>query len=161
MQVGRQKRLSTRVEEERDEISQACFSEWERDKDEKESKTSESKNPLESHHRCTSCYFKGQEEYMLPSSAFGVTSRSEFYSKYVAQGAWTRCLQCQKEAGCKFVCRQPPTSRLAQDDVCCQTPTSRLAQDNRLEAQVTTRLAHENGKEPLVCATCFAKELIV
>ena len=36
---------------------------------------------------------------MLDVRSFGVASPSEFFHKYVAQGCWTRCLRCQRDAG--------------------------------------------------------------
>ena len=38
----------------------------------------------------------------MQASAFGVTELKEFYSKYVAQGCWARCLQCQTDAKVTF-----------------------------------------------------------
>ena len=36
---------------------------------------------------------------MLDARDFGVKSARDFYSKYVSQGRWTRCLDCMREAG--------------------------------------------------------------
>ena len=52
-------------------------------------------------HLCASCYLRGKGEYMLNAKDFGVTSADDYYSKYVSQGAWTRCLQCQEQCGVK------------------------------------------------------------
>ena len=149
-----QKRLSAKDDEEKDEISQACFAEWEKDKDEKETKASEGKNPLDTKHRCTSCYLRGREEYKLPPKDFGITCRSEYYGKYVAQGAWTRCLQCQTESGCVFVDRQPTRFGARQQETCRQNGT-RLAQE---QGAAETGLGQEKRTEAqLVCWTCFDK----
>ena len=56
----------------------------------------------------------GQQGYMMQSSAFGVTEAEEFYAKYVAQGCWTRCLQCQKEANAPFTDPAKPFSELSR-----------------------------------------------
>lgn len=49
-----------------------------------------------------SCYLRGKREYMMLASSFGMTKPQELYAEYVAQGCWTRCLQCQKEASAPF-----------------------------------------------------------
>ena len=36
---------------------------------------------------------------MYSLQRFGVTAPQDFYSKYLAQGSWSRCLQCQRDAG--------------------------------------------------------------
>ena len=61
----------------------------------------EKKDPMSMKHLCASCYLQGKGEYMLNAKNFGVTSADDYYSKYVSQGAWTRCLQCQKQSGVK------------------------------------------------------------
>ena len=38
----------------------------------------------------------------MPAKMFGVQTKDDFYAKYIAQGCWTRCLQCQKGAGIAF-----------------------------------------------------------
>ena len=35
----------------------------------------------------------------MPAKMFGVETKDDFYAKYIAQGCWTRCLQCQRSAG--------------------------------------------------------------
>ena len=59
-------------------------------------------NPMRAKLICVSCYLRGKKGYMMQASAFGVTRTEEFYAKYVAQGCWARCLQCQKEANAPF-----------------------------------------------------------
>ncbi len=78
-------------------------------------------NPMRAKHLCASCYLRGKEEYMFPAKNFGVDKADEFYAKYVAQGCWTRCLQCQKKAGVEFKCTSKTDSlteklRSAQSD---------------------------------------------
>jgi len=90
---------------------------------------------MELKHLCTSCYFQGKQEFMRPAKAFGITRRQEYYTKYVKQGAWTRCLQCQKAAGVNWApaveqktlepAMEPTVSRTAQDiglvcGICCK-----------------------------------------
>ena len=92
-------------------------------------------SPMELKHLCTSCYFQGKQEFMRPAKAFGITRRQEYYTKYVEQGAWTRCLQCQKAAGVNWApaleqktlepAVEPAVSRTAQDiglvsGICCK-----------------------------------------
>ena len=48
---------------------------------------------------CTSCYLQGNATYMYPLQSFGVRWRAELYPKYIAQGAWTRCLKRQEKYG--------------------------------------------------------------
>ena len=50
-----------------------------------------------------SCYFGKKTESKLPAKMCGVKTEDEFYAKYVAQGCWTRCLQCQKKAGLDYI----------------------------------------------------------
>ena len=38
----------------------------------------------------------------MPAKMFGVETKDDFYAKYIAQGCWTRCLQCQRSAGIGF-----------------------------------------------------------
>ena len=38
----------------------------------------------------------------MPAKMFGVQTKDDFYVKYIAQGCWARCLQCQKSAGIAF-----------------------------------------------------------
>ena len=59
---------------------------------------------------------------MMQSSAFCVTEAGEFYAKYVAQGCWARCLQCQKEANAPFTNPTKPFSELSRS-----APSSGLA----------------------------------
>ena len=39
---------------------------------------------------------------MKAAKMFGVERKDDFYSKYIAQGCWTRCLECQTSAGISF-----------------------------------------------------------
>ena len=73
--------------------------EWLRETDDAVASQTALSDPMKRQHRCTSCYLRGEKAYMLDVRSFGVASPSEFFSKYVAQGCWTRCLRCQMEAG--------------------------------------------------------------
>ena len=48
---------------------------------------------------CASCYFAGNTTYSHPVQNFDIASRSDMWSKYVAQGAWTRCVKCIHQYG--------------------------------------------------------------
>ena len=39
---------------------------------------------------------------MKAAKMFGVERKDDFYSKYIAQGCWTRCLECQRSTGISF-----------------------------------------------------------
>ena len=108
-------------------------------------KSAEGRDPLETTHRCTACYFNGQAESMLPLKAFGVNSRAEYYSKCVAQGAWARCLRCQSEMGCQFQSKEKNT-RSAE--------AVEAAMEEKGESR---RTAPETAGGALVCATCNAE----
>ena len=58
---------------------------------------SKSGRPLAITHICTCCYLKGNKYYMRSAADFGVTSNAAFHEKYVIQGSWTRCLECQTD----------------------------------------------------------------
>ena len=75
-----------------------AFSEWQSEWVENEVEE-ETNNPMTSKHLFTSCYLQGKQNYMLAASQFGVKKASDFHRMYVAQGRWTRCLQCQQNSG--------------------------------------------------------------
>ena len=56
-------------------------------------------DPMKQKYLCTSCYLHKAKPYEHPIQDFGVLKREEFFAKYVSQGSWTRCLQCQKKYG--------------------------------------------------------------
>ena len=56
------------------------------------------RDPLKAHHLCVSCALQGKPQTRLPAKAFGVVRSQDFFPKYLEQGSWTRCLQCQAEA---------------------------------------------------------------
>ena len=56
-------------------------------------------DPVALKHICASCYLQGKKKYMLDAASFGVQKVDDFYPKYVSQGMWTRCLDCQKAVG--------------------------------------------------------------
>jgi hypothetical protein len=58
-------------------------------------------DPMKKKYRCTSCYLRGAKEYSHPVQTIGVHSRNDLYAKYISQGVWTRCLECQKLVGLK------------------------------------------------------------
>ena len=77
---------------------------WKEQSNEQNDAANSSENPMSVDHMCTACYLKGRSTYMLPVKEFGVTTPQEFFGKYISQGCWTRCLQCQKEHGLKVTC---------------------------------------------------------
>ena len=78
---------------------------------------------------------------MMQSSAFGVTKPEEFYAKYVAQGCWARCLQCQKEANAPFT---DPTKSFSE--------RSRSAPSSGLACRISSDNASKKPwKESLEC----------
>ena len=80
--------------------SDAALEEWiSEDSVKVDEKKSEATDPMKQRYLCTSCYLAGEEDYSHPVQKFGVVTSSEFYSKYVAQGCWSRCLQCQRVYG--------------------------------------------------------------
>ena len=78
---------------------QAC-DEWVQDSLE-DAVEEDKKDPMSTRHLCTRCYLQGKGEYMLSARDFGVANADDFYPKYVSQGMWTRCLQCQEQSGVK------------------------------------------------------------
>ena len=56
-------------------------------------------DPMKQKYLCTICYLHKAKQYEHPIQDFGVLKREEFFAKYVSQGGWTRCLQCQKKYG--------------------------------------------------------------
>ena len=77
---------------------------WEEASNEHGAPADRNGNPMSVNHMCTSCYLQGRSTYMLPIKEFGVTTPQQFFSKYVSQGCWTRCLQCQKAQGVQVIC---------------------------------------------------------
>ena len=77
---------------------------WEESNKEPSEDTKNAGSPLGIKHLCTSCYLQGKNSYMLGAKEFGVTRPEDFYNKYISQGCWTRCLQCQKDHGVKITC---------------------------------------------------------
>ena len=75
--------------------------EWEDDSDSEDETGSADKaqDLMKRKHICTSCYFQGSEIYKHSVREFGISSRVEFWSKYVSQGAWTRCVKCVHRYG--------------------------------------------------------------
>ena len=61
-----------------------------------------STNPLLIKHFCASCAIQGKSVSWLPVQAFGVANSKEYYPKYVSQGCWTRCLECQAKADARW-----------------------------------------------------------
>lgn len=55
-------------------------------------------DPLFTKHRCTHCFLAGRSENMKPAKLFGANSPDEIYQQIIADGAWTRCLQCREIA---------------------------------------------------------------
>ena len=118
---------------------------------------------MASKHLCTSCYLKGKEDYMLPVQAFGIKQRQDYYPIYVNQGAWTRCLQCQQEAGLN--CSRPAQKTTAASnepmDAMDASRTAHaelrsISQPNRPHTDATVKTSistHVN----MVCATCYSK----
>ena len=78
---------------------QAC-DEWLQDSLE-DAVEEDKKDPMSTRRLCTSCYLQGKGEYMLSARDFGVANADDFYPKYVSQGMWARCLQCQEQSGVK------------------------------------------------------------
>ena len=56
-------------------------------------------DPMTQQYRCMSCYLKKASVYMHPIQKFGVRCKTELFPKYIAQGSWTRCLECQAQVG--------------------------------------------------------------
>ena len=80
---------------------------WEEVNNETNSDSRNAGDPLRVNHSCTSCYLQGKTSYMLPAKEFGITKPQDFYSKYISQGSWTRCLQCQQQLTTNSsVCKQ-------------------------------------------------------
>ena len=73
-----------------------ALNEWMQESEENDERETKEADPMKCLHRCTSCYFLGHEDYMHPVKNFGIKLPSHFFSKYIAQGCWTRCLHCQK-----------------------------------------------------------------
>jgi hypothetical protein len=61
--------------------------------------TATSIDPMKQKYICTSCYLHKAKLYEHPVQAFGVHRREDFFSMYVSQGSWARCLQCQSQYG--------------------------------------------------------------
>ena len=78
-----------------------AIEEWLQDEDDTIAQLPSQSDPMRRQHRCTSCYLRGDKPYMLDVKDFGIAYPSDFYSKYIAQGCWTRCLRCQSDARMK------------------------------------------------------------
>ena len=90
-------RLARKLSE---DISSAdALNEWMQDAEDSHDQETQEADPMKCTHRCTPCYLRGHVDYMHPAKSFGVASAAQFFCKYVSQGCWTRCLQCQKKAG--------------------------------------------------------------
>ena len=46
---------------------------------------------------CKACCMAGKEDHMKPMSDFNVRSNHEFLTRLLPQGAWARCVACNKE----------------------------------------------------------------
>ena len=84
-----------------------AIDEWMADDKEQQPEKSEHNSPLMTTYRCTSCYLHGKTKYHHTVENFGVSRPSDLFAKILAQGSWSRCIQCQKTAGVKVA---EPTS---------------------------------------------------
>ena len=91
---------------------------------------------------CTHCMLSKNENYMKPSHAFGADTAEDILEKILKQGAWTRCLKCQKAVGkpnnkttdrmcrttangkserlCPQCCTFQPSAYFRKDEECCK-----------------------------------------
>ena len=76
---------------------------------------------------CTSCYLQNEKTFTHPVQNFGVNTPNDFFPKYMAQGAWTRCLKCQARFGkpkphgavsCGTQSRQDQDHNITSGDIC-------------------------------------------
>ena len=84
--------------------TEGALDEWRQEADVVEDELKKKDDPMKAEFVCASCYLRGKKDFRYPAKEFGVTTPTEFYTKYVAQGCWTRCLNCQREAGAMFEC---------------------------------------------------------
>ena len=83
-----------------EEISSAeAITEWLHDPANPETEEPRRNSTMEKTYRCTHCYLVGKEKYMYELESFGISHPSEFFTMYLAQGSWTRCLKCQEDIG--------------------------------------------------------------
>ena len=134
-------------------------------------------DPMKCKHRCTSCYFHGYEEYMHPAKNFGIKQPSQFFSKYISQGCWTRCLHCQKAAGvtvkmlpeeshsvqsprtcntdrCKICAEKFPNADIGEDSHCCSACKEVFFSSEWSPKQVKD---HRLLRRDLICSACIAR----
>ena len=119
-----------------------ALAEWEAEDGEEAAAEEEKNDPMAIKHICASCYLQGKKQYMLDAASFGVQNADDFYPKYVSQGGWTRCLDCQKAVGAD-------ASRSAQADM---TPDRASRKRDSLELEEATE---ENAPgESDACKRC-------
>ena len=85
---------------------------------------------------CTSCYLGGKEIYMLHARDFGIGLITNHYGEYLAQGRWTRCLQCMRSADLDI------SSQVRREDGAKEIPRANLQ--------------HEDTLAPSSCPPCLA-----
>ena len=102
--------------------TEGALDEWRREAEVVENDLKDKDDPMKAEHICTSCYLTGKQHFSYPAKDFGVTLPTEFYTKYVAQGCWTRCLNCQKKTGAVFECVSVPNishpAEIEEESVC-------------------------------------------
>ena len=79
--------------------SETAVKEWLHDSENPGAEEPSKNSTMEKTHRCTHCYLVGNKEYMYELKSFGISHPSEFFTMYLAQGSWTRCLKCQENIG--------------------------------------------------------------
>ena len=71
---------------------------------------------------------------MLHAKEFGITKPQDFYSKYVSQGSWTRCLQCQQQLTTNSsVCKQMSYTNVDSKSTHLKSANSDLGSENKME----------------------------
>ena len=133
-----------------------CFHEWSEDTNLATDRhtNATAQNPITAKLFCTNCYLNGESEYMLPSKAFGISIRKDFFPLYVSQGAWTRCLSCQGKT--KISNMEPETSKISHT----VHDTSTIANTEH-EASPTDGIKNQSEHSDcsgMLCVVCFANQ---
>ena len=130
-----------------------ALEEWAHDAstDEVKKISKDENNPMTTTHLCACCYLKRKATYMHPAKAFGVHKATDFYQMYLSQGSWSRCLQCQQEAGVVLTrATQPSSSSPAEQP----TISHGAAKYNGMSCAVcSVQAANKEWKHELECDT--------
>ena len=119
--------------------------------------------------------------FLHPVKNFGIVSRGDLYKKYISQGSWTRCVECQKKASLKLGTSESPSVQSDKRNKdngggrtdCCGLCVNTFGWDSIRVGMHGCRACsrpfggecwnkeilrnHERFKRPLVCNDCNAK----